>query len=94
MKHHDALRPIGKCKGCSLNRRRTCAAALEPKAQWSRGQCSCFGKQEILTQTSKFSVNGAKFSRLLRRSRAMQASGKPRGNGKLHAGRPAATKAC
>lgn len=94
MKHHDSLRPIGKCKGCSLNLRRICAAALEPKAQWSRGPCPCFGKQETLTETNKFSLNGAKFSRLLRRSKALQASGKPRRNGKVYAGKPTAMKAC
>ena len=94
MKHHDALRPIGRCKGCSLNLRRTCAAALEPKVQWSKGQCPSFGNQEILTQTSKFALSGAKFSRLLRRSQALQASAKPRGNGRVYAGRPAAKKAC
>ncbi len=92
MKHHDSLRPIGKCKGCSLNLRRTCAAGLEPKAQWAKGRCACFGKLEMLAETNRFTLSGAKFSRLLRRSQALQATGTPRRNGRLYAGRPAALK--
>ena len=90
MKHHDALRPIGKCKGCCLNRKTSCAAGLEPKAQWDHGKCKHFNDFELLEKiSSQPPPTGAKLARLRRQGRADLDATYPHHNGVLDPGKMA-----
>jgi hypothetical protein len=90
MKHHDAFRPIGKCKGCCLNQKTRCAAGLEPKAQWSRRRCRSFDDQELLARLQYQSEpTGAKLARRRRQTAADQADTHPHYNGVLDPGKMA-----
>ena len=88
MKHHDALRPIGKCKGCCLNRKARCAAGLAPKAQWDHGRCKYYGDEALLAELLKRpSPSGAKLARLKRRAKAVEKASQPHYNGVLDPGK-------
>jgi len=46
--HSDADRkPIGKCHGCPLNLKKTCAVFDHPHEQWARGRCKGFMNTEM-----------------------------------------------
>ena len=82
MKHHAAGRPIGKCKGCCLNMKTFCAAALDPKMQWDRGKCPARDDQAILEAYMRAEPpTGAKAARLRRRARAALTLSEPHHNG-------------
>ncbi len=84
MKHRASGRPIGKCKGCCLNRRTECAGGVEPKAQWDRGKCHLFDNFLILEQLAAAPPpTGAKAAKLARRQRAIFASTMPHHNGQV-----------
>ena len=76
MKHHDPLRPVGKCKGCCLNLRTRCAAGLLPKNQWDNGNCKQYGNTQLLCEVlrtgrlseARFAV---KFARQIRKAKAI-----------------------
>jgi hypothetical protein len=90
MKHHDALRPIGKCKGCPLNFKTRCAAALAPKAQWDRGRCKHYGDKALLEEVlSKPVPGGAKRARRIRQAKAIAKATGPHYNGVLDPGKMA-----
>jgi hypothetical protein len=84
MKHHDPARPIGKCKGCCLNRKTTCAAGLEPKAQWARGRCRLHDNREAMRQIQESgSPTGAKAARNARQTKAVAAKSVPHHDGHI-----------
>jgi len=86
MKHHDAARPIGKCKGCCLNMKTFCAAGLQPKAEWARKRCRQFNDRAVLeAYRSSAPPEGAKAAKLRRRSRATTAATEPHHNGLVFA---------
>ena len=90
MKHHDAFRPVGKCKGCCLNQNRRCAGGLEPKVEWSRGRCRHFDDQELLQRLQyQPEPTGAKLARRHRQTVAVQADTHPHYNGVLDPGKMA-----
>jgi len=90
MKHHDAYRPVGKCKGCCLNQKRRCAAGLRPKAQWDHGKCRHYDDQALLAEIERMpSPTGAKLARLRRKARAEQMATEPHWNGVLDPGKMA-----
>ncbi len=75
MKHHDVRRPIGKCKGCSLNSRTSCSAGLEPFLVWSNGRCRHYGNVALLEeQLRRPGLSGAKLAYELRRQKAVAAA--------------------
>lgn len=80
MKHHAFGRPIGKCKGCVLNLRRTCAAGVDPRGQWVRGHCA------LANNTSQLEAYlfpappiGAKAAKLARKARTSARIGRVNG---------------
>ncbi len=82
MKHRSADRPIGKCKGCSLNMRTFCAAGLEPKAEWDRGRCRKLNDAAALEAFLNASPpEGAKAAKLQRRAKAAAMQTEPHHNG-------------
>lgn len=84
MKHRASGRPIGKCKGCCLNRRTSCAGGLEPKDQWDRGKCSSFDDFLILEKLAAAAPpTGAKAAKLARRRRAAFAGTTRHHNGQV-----------
>jgi hypothetical protein len=84
MKQRASGRPIGKCNGCCLNRRTSCAGGLEPKAQWDRGKCSLFNDFLILEKLAAAAPpTGAKAAKLARRQRAAFAGTVPHHNGQV-----------
>jgi hypothetical protein len=90
MKHHDACRPIGKCKGCCLNLRTVCAAGLLPKDQWRHGRCNRYGDAALLAELrDRPGPSGAKLAYLKRRQRAVLTLTEPHYNGVLDPGKMA-----
>ena len=82
MKHHDPAHPVGKCKGCCLNLRTSCAAGFLPKMRWSRGRCSDYGDRALLEQVSnKAAPEGATLARGRRRAKATLMDTEPHYNG-------------
>jgi len=91
MKHHDVSRPIGKCKGCCLNQRTSCAAGLEPKAVWDRRKCRHYNDRELLVQLAAAAAapSGAKLARQRRKVKADLMATEPHYNGVLDPGKMA-----
>jgi hypothetical protein len=90
MKHRDALRPIGKCKGCCLNFKTHCRAGLEPKATWDRGRCKHYGDWDLLERLQRAPApEGAKLARRRRQQLARQAATEPHHNAVLDPGKMA-----
>ena len=90
MKHHDPLRPIGKCKGCCLNFKTYCKAGLPPKAEWDRGQCRHYGDTSLLDKLENAPPpTGASLARQKRKARARQTASEPHYNGVLDPGKMA-----
>jgi len=90
MKHHDPLRPIGKCKGCCLNLRVSCAAHLRPKSAWAKGRCKHYNDQQLLAASrDPQALTGAALARRRRKARAEQAATEPHYNGVLDPGKMA-----
>lgn len=90
MKHHDPHRPIGKCKGCCLNLKASCAAGFRPKAEWDHGKCRHFDDQALLAEIlSRPAPNGAKLARLHRKAKAERTATEPHYNGVLDPGKMA-----
>jgi hypothetical protein len=88
MKHHDPLRPVGKCKGCCLNLKKQCLARLAPKAQWNKGRCRSYDDQALLARLlSQPQPSGAKLARQVRRAKAIEKAGQPHYNGALDPGK-------
>ncbi|HUU59637.1 MAG TPA: hypothetical protein VMZ50_08840 [Phycisphaerae bacterium] len=86
MKHHDAGRPIGKCKGCCLNLRTYCAAGLSPKLLWSRGRCAHYGDNDLLQAVeSRGGPEGATLARRQRQAKAGLAGTVPHYDGQFDA---------
>jgi|GEM_PF-806576 len=84
MKHHDPARPIGKCGGCCLNLKTSCAAGLPPKDAWSRGRCTRHNDLGVLEQLAAAAPpSGARLAKLRRRQRAALAASEPHYNGVL-----------
>ncbi len=84
MKHHPGDRPVGKCKGCCLNMRTFCAAGLEPKTEWSRGNCRSRDDRSILeAYLHPTPVTGAKAARQQRRTKASRMNTEPHYNGQI-----------
>ena len=84
MKHHDSLRPIGKCKGCCLNLRVRCAAGLAPKVQWDHGRCKSYNDTALLRRLQQESEpTGAKQAKVTRRAQAIAKAAEPHYNGAL-----------
>ena len=88
MKHHDASRPIGKCKGCCLNFKTYCRAGLEPKAVWDRGRCKHHGDGDLLERLQQApGPRGAKLARRQRQVRARRRATEPHHNEVLDPGK-------
>jgi len=88
MKHHDPLHPIGKCKGCCLNQKRSCAAGFSPKAEWNHGRCKHYGDEALLAQISERPTpSGAKAARLARKAKAVVKATEPHHDGVLDPGK-------
>ena len=86
MKHRSKDRPIGKCKGCSLNMRTSCAAGMEPKAAWNHGSCRSLNDASVLEAFYNAEpLTGAKAARQRRRRRARQAHTARHYNGQVFA---------
>ncbi len=86
MKHHSTGRPIGKCKGCCLNLRTSCAAGLDPKTEWARGRCRSCNDQAVLeAYRNPPPLTGAKAAKVQRRVRAVETAGEPHHNGVVFA---------
>jgi len=84
MKHHDLHRPIGKCKGCCLNLKASCAAGMLPKDAWARGRCRHYGDAELLEAIQQRPApTGAELARLRRKAVAAREATKPHYNGVL-----------
>ncbi len=84
MKHHAKGRPIGKCKGCRLNLRTTCAAGVEPLLAWSRGTCRHWNDLTALERyQSPQLLTGARKAKLIRRVKAEQNRTVPHFNGQI-----------
>jgi len=82
MKHHQWGRPVGKCKGCCLNRRTFCAAGVDPKTEWDRGRCRSLNDQDLLEAfRAAEPAQGAKAAKLVRRARAAQTRSEMHHNG-------------
>ena len=43
MHMNASKKPIGKCSGCPLNLKRSCAVYASPREQWSHGHKRCKG---------------------------------------------------
>ncbi len=85
MKHHDARRPVGKCKGCCLNSRTACAAGLEPRSQMSHGYCTHYNDLMLLAQAMAApQPQGARLAKDRRRQAAHHARSEPHYNGAMH----------
>jgi len=58
MSHRRSYSPIGKCKGCPLNLKKSCGVFPNPKAEWDKGKCKGFMNEELhaeyLKQQSEF----------------------------------------
>ncbi len=89
MKHHDSLRPIGKCKGCCLNLRTRCALGLEPKRVWSTGRCRRYNDLVALEGLAPAKECGAKLARVRRQTKAAMMATEPHYNGVLDPGKMA-----
>ena len=42
-------KPIGKCKGCPLNQKSSCAVFLYPHKEWSHGHCKGYMNVALYT---------------------------------------------
>ena len=83
MKHHDARRPVGKCKGCCLNFKSLCAAGFEPKIQIRHGSCSHYNDMALLDRVlNRPRLEGIHLARSLRRQEAARAASTPHYSGK------------
>jgi len=91
MKHHDARRPIGKCKGCCLNQRTVCLAGLEPKKVWDRRSCRHYNNAELLAELASGggAPSGAELARMRRKAKADRTATEPHYNGVLDPGKMA-----
>ncbi len=90
MKHHDPLRPIGKCSGCCLNLRTQCATGLETKRQWRRGKCRHYDDQELLAELeAQPGPTGAALAKTRRQVKAAAMATEPHYNGVLDPGKMA-----
>ena len=71
MKNRKRGRPVGKCRGCSLNLRTVCALGLEPHAEWSRGRCRARADESLLEEVADGPpLTGAEAARQGRRAKA------------------------
>lgn len=43
MHKHASSKPIGKCHGCPMNLKKSCAVFSNPREQWSHGSKPCKG---------------------------------------------------
>ncbi|OGG43342.1 MAG: hypothetical protein A3F84_24590 [Candidatus Handelsmanbacteria bacterium RIFCSPLOWO2_12_FULL_64_10] len=50
MRHRNARRPVGKCKGCGLNFRTFCGKFENPKEMWVTGRCKGFMNEALLQE--------------------------------------------
>jgi hypothetical protein len=84
MKHHDALRPIARCKGCCLNQKTRCAAGLHPKERWAHGRCKHYDDKALLAEILRRpEPSGAKQARLVRQAKAVANATQPHYNGSV-----------
>ncbi len=92
MKHHSVGRPVGKCKGCCLNMRTSCAAGVDPKFSWEKGRCKSMDDRALLAVfMNPLPATGAKAAKLERKARAVLAAAQPHYNGRHSLGRSAAS---
>ena len=83
MKHHDARRPVGKCKGCCLNFKSFCAAGFEPKFQIRHGSCSHYDDVAMLEQAlNRPRLEGIRLARQRRQEKAVTSAREPHYNGR------------
>ena len=84
MKHHDARRPVGKCKGCCLNLKSLCAAGFEPLSQIRHGSCSHYDDAALLERVlNRPAPQGIRLARARRQQKAVTSAGKPHYNGNV-----------
>lgn len=83
----NSSKPIGKCKQCALNMKRSCGVFAFPAQKWARGTCRGFMNEllyaEYVQRQSEFH---AKTSKELRRERARNRGSEPHYNGLLNPG--------
>ena len=53
MHNQTGIRPIGKCKGCPSNLKKSCALFEHPYGQWAKGRCKGFMNEEMYAQYLK-----------------------------------------
>ena len=88
MKHHDPRRPIGKCKGCCLNFKASCAGGFLPEERWNGRRCKHYGDAELLEQVlSRPEPTGARRARVARKGKAAAMATEPHYNGVLDPGK-------